>query len=114
MPFVPPGARLLEVFIDRLCSQGEPVQDPFRRGIGHAVQWYDCLRNRPEAMVESAIDECLSYIMSHPVCFASSFPPMIISIHSYPLIVKFRLGVCSRRCIRLRLFPAAATRADTQ
>ncbi|OJT12711.1 hypothetical protein TRAPUB_10739 [Trametes pubescens] len=49
-----------------LNEKGEPIQDPFRRGIGHAVQWYDCLRNRPEAMVESAIDECLRYIMSHP------------------------------------------------
>ncbi|KAI0628535.1 hypothetical protein C8Q77DRAFT_1067668 [Trametes polyzona] len=42
-----------------LNDKGEPVQDPFRRGLGHAVQWYDQLRSLPEDMVDSALDTCL-------------------------------------------------------
>ena len=48
-------------FTDNLF-QGEPIQDPFRRGIGQAVQWYDALRRRLEDMVESAIDNAHSHI----------------------------------------------------
>lgn len=32
-----------------------PIKDAFRRGIGHAVQWYDSLRVRMEKEVDSAI-----------------------------------------------------------
>ncbi|KAI0630987.1 hypothetical protein C8Q77DRAFT_1130469 [Trametes polyzona] len=45
-----------------LNDKGEPVQDPFRRGLGSAVQWYDQLRNLPEAMVDCALDESLQII----------------------------------------------------
>ena len=48
-------------FTDNLF-QGEPIQDPFRRGIGQAIQWYDTLRRRLEAMVELAIDDAHSHI----------------------------------------------------
>ena len=37
----------------------EPVQDPFRRGLGHAIQWYDVLRRHLEIRVENAIEECV-------------------------------------------------------
>ncbi|KAI0707020.1 hypothetical protein C8Q76DRAFT_629548 [Earliella scabrosa] len=47
-----------------LNEKGEPVQDPFRRGIGYAVQWYDCLRGKVENLVETAIDDSLSKIHS--------------------------------------------------
>ena len=49
-------------FVPNGGVQGEPVQDPFRRGIGHAIQWYDTLRQRLEAMVESAINNAHSRI----------------------------------------------------
>ncbi|KAI0694788.1 hypothetical protein C8Q76DRAFT_634071 [Earliella scabrosa] len=45
-----------------LNDKGEPIQDPFRRGLGYAIQWYDCLRNRVESLVESAVDDCLETI----------------------------------------------------
>ncbi|KAI0628590.1 hypothetical protein C8Q77DRAFT_1067705 [Trametes polyzona] len=58
-----------------LNEQGEPIQDPFRRGIGHAVQWYDQLRSRPELMVENALDECLEFIYSaNQVCSTTTSP----------------------------------------
>ncbi|KAI0703077.1 hypothetical protein C8Q76DRAFT_801927 [Earliella scabrosa] len=45
-----------------LNEKGEPVRDPFRRGLGHAVQWYDCLRGRVDNLVESAMDESIEAI----------------------------------------------------
>ena len=36
-------------------NQGEVVQDAFRRGFGHAVQWYDSLQVRLEHQLEAAI-----------------------------------------------------------
>ena len=36
-------------------NQGEVVQDAFRRGFGHAVQWYDSLQVRIEHQLEGAI-----------------------------------------------------------
>lgn len=60
-----PPVCLLQYWVrSEVYIQGEPVQDPFRRGLGHAVQWYDRLRSRPEAMVENALDECLKTIYS--------------------------------------------------
>ena len=34
--------------------QGEIVQDAFRRGLGHAIQWYDNLQVRIETELEAA------------------------------------------------------------
>jgi hypothetical protein len=36
--------------------QGVPIKDAFRRGIGHAVQWYDSARVRMEKEVDSAVE----------------------------------------------------------
>ncbi|KAG2115497.1 hypothetical protein DEU56DRAFT_919407 [Suillus clintonianus] len=36
-------------------ARGEIIQDPFRRGLGHAVQWYDILQVRIEHQVEEAL-----------------------------------------------------------
>jgi hypothetical protein len=36
-------------------SQGEIIQEPFRRGLGHAVQWYDVLQVEIERQVEGAL-----------------------------------------------------------
>ena len=43
-------------------AQNEPIKDPFRRGLGQAVQWYDALRRRPDEMVQQAIEECVSLV----------------------------------------------------
>lgn len=37
------------------CEQGEVVKDPFRRGIGNAVQWYDSLQSLLAEQVENAL-----------------------------------------------------------
>ena len=44
------------------CSQGEPIEDPFRRGLGYAAKWYDCLRERAEELVDGAISNCVTRI----------------------------------------------------
>ncbi|KAI9062699.1 hypothetical protein FKP32DRAFT_1573466 [Trametes sanguinea] len=52
-----------------LIIQGEPVQDPFRRGMSNAIQWYDHLRQKHEALVEHAIDGSMALVeekMSQP------------------------------------------------
>lgn len=36
-------------------NQGDVVLDPFRKGIGHAVQWYDFLRRQVLQKVEDAL-----------------------------------------------------------
>ncbi|KAJ7575197.1 hypothetical protein C8J56DRAFT_1120069 [Mycena floridula] len=41
-----------------LNSDNEPYKEPFRRGLGHAIQWYDCLFVQTEAAVDKAVDEC--------------------------------------------------------
>ncbi|KAI0702132.1 hypothetical protein C8Q76DRAFT_587575, partial [Earliella scabrosa] len=38
-----------------LNEKGEPVQDPFRRGIGYAVQWYNCLRGKVENLYDTLL-----------------------------------------------------------
>ncbi|KAJ2923323.1 hypothetical protein H1R20_g13768, partial [Candolleomyces eurysporus] len=38
-----------------LTSKGKRVHEPFRRGLGYAMQWYDCLRIEIERMKERAI-----------------------------------------------------------
>ncbi|RXW16674.1 hypothetical protein EST38_g9188 [Candolleomyces aberdarensis] len=38
-----------------LTSKGKRVHEPFRRGLGYAMQWYDCLRIEIERMKEKAI-----------------------------------------------------------
>ncbi|KAI0694292.1 hypothetical protein C8T65DRAFT_711030 [Cerioporus squamosus] len=37
-----------------LNDKGEPILDPFRRGLGYAVQWYDCLKNKTESLLDRA------------------------------------------------------------
>jgi len=49
------------LFITR--KQGEVVQDPFRRGIGHAIQWYDSLRR----LLLKKVDDALFLAESIPV-----------------------------------------------
>ncbi|KAJ7584472.1 hypothetical protein C8J56DRAFT_893124 [Mycena floridula] len=39
-------------------NTNQPYKEPFRRGLGHAIQWYDCLSVQTEAAVDKAVDEC--------------------------------------------------------
>ncbi|OSD07573.1 hypothetical protein PYCCODRAFT_1403249 [Trametes coccinea BRFM310] len=60
-------AGALKTFYERrgfpvLDNKGEPVRDPFRRGLSNAIQWYDHLRLRHDAIIELAIDDCLALV----------------------------------------------------
>ncbi|EMD40519.1 hypothetical protein CERSUDRAFT_44780, partial [Gelatoporia subvermispora B] len=48
-----------------LDQSGWPVLDPFRKPIGHAVQWYDALRTAVERHVEDTIDNARKIIANH-------------------------------------------------
>lgn len=39
-----------------LNKHGEPIRDAFRRGLGYAIQWYDCLKLRVKHKVDAAIE----------------------------------------------------------
>ncbi|KAI0363187.1 hypothetical protein BV20DRAFT_1058256 [Pilatotrama ljubarskyi] len=65
-----------------LNHQGEPVRDPFRRGMGNAIQWYDHLQHRHEAVVEEAIDECLKLVQNTFHALDSNDPKSGIAPHS--------------------------------
>ncbi|KAI9066824.1 hypothetical protein FKP32DRAFT_1621557, partial [Trametes sanguinea] len=60
-------ASALKTFYERrgfpvLDSKGEPVRDPFRRGLSNAIQWYDHLRRQHDCAIELAIDNCLAMV----------------------------------------------------
>ncbi|KAJ3003332.1 hypothetical protein NUW54_g5355 [Trametes sanguinea] len=60
-------ASALKTFYERrgfpvLDSKGEPVRDPFRRGLSNAIQWYDHLRHQHDCAIELAIDNCLAMV----------------------------------------------------
>lgn len=91
--------------------QGEPIQDPFRRGIGQAVQWYDVLRRRAETEVETAIEECIARVTACPpspkdedivqVCESSKYLKIVFSYKTDHVIRKKAGGspvdgVCER------------------
>ena len=56
------------------------MQDPFRRGLGQAIQWYDSLRQCSEAMLEKAIDECVPLIKAAQKNSRTSFSENISSL----------------------------------
>ncbi|KIJ59524.1 hypothetical protein HYDPIDRAFT_100539, partial [Hydnomerulius pinastri MD-312] len=52
------------------------VQDPFRCGLGFAVQWYDVLQVQVEYKLETAIQACRDRIKSFKIPSASPHHPM--------------------------------------
>jgi len=42
---------------DVLNKEGTPIRDPFRRGLGYAIQWYDCLRILVQKKVDTVLEE---------------------------------------------------------
>jgi CxC1 like cysteine cluster associated with KDZ transposases len=41
---------------DVLNKDGRPIRDAFRRGLGYAIQWYDCLRVLVQKQVDRALE----------------------------------------------------------
>jgi hypothetical protein len=39
-----------------LNKHGEPIQDAFWRGLGYAIQWYDCLKLWVQHKVDAAVE----------------------------------------------------------
>ncbi|KAG2337311.1 hypothetical protein BDR05DRAFT_978544 [Suillus weaverae] len=48
-----------------LGFQGELIQDPFRQGLGYAIQWYDILQVEVECQVEMVIQQHRDHIAKH-------------------------------------------------
>ncbi|PSR97574.1 hypothetical protein PHLCEN_2v4281 [Hermanssonia centrifuga] len=50
---------------DVVDKAGRPIKDPFHKGLGHAIQWYDMLRMRIERGVDQAVDTARSFVKVH-------------------------------------------------
>ncbi|KAG1837517.1 hypothetical protein DFJ58DRAFT_718872 [Suillus subalutaceus] len=51
------GYQMTDAQVTTDSSQGEVIQDPFRRGLGYAVQWYDILQVEVERQVETVVQQ---------------------------------------------------------
>ncbi|KAG2124876.1 hypothetical protein DEU56DRAFT_963177 [Suillus clintonianus] len=51
-------------------SKGDEIREPFRRGLGHAVQWYDILQIEVERQIEDLLERCRDQVTrtSSPSC----------------------------------------------
>ncbi|TDL19236.1 hypothetical protein BD410DRAFT_900284 [Rickenella mellea] len=67
------AAALRDFYISRgyrlVDKKGKPIDDPFRRGLGHAIQWYDCLRLRIDAVIEETLNQARVRAKTNPVSF---------------------------------------------
>lgn len=65
----------LELYVaSYMCAseicQGEPIRDPFRKTLSHAVQWYDVLRIRIERAAEAAVHHVKQALARRSECAA--------------------------------------------
>ncbi|KAG2335281.1 hypothetical protein BDR05DRAFT_898725 [Suillus weaverae] len=75
----------------KLDSRGDVVQKPIRRGLGHAVEWYDVVQVEIECQVDTALQHSRDHVASlqrlqppDPECSASTLlqlgrcaPPLV-------------------------------------
>ncbi|KAF8120229.1 hypothetical protein EV363DRAFT_1191626 [Boletus edulis] len=47
-------------------KDGTATQEPFRRSLGSAVQWYDILQVEVNQRIEAALQACVQFITPHP------------------------------------------------
>lgn len=66
--------------------QGEVIQDPFRRGLGYAVQWYDILQVEVERQVEMVVQQHRDHIAKFQV--SSRVPNSPSLTQCAPLLVQ--------------------------
>ncbi|KAG2125734.1 hypothetical protein DEU56DRAFT_873029 [Suillus clintonianus] len=59
-------------------SRGDIVQEPFRRGLGYAVQWYDILQVQIEQQVDAVLQHSRDCVASHQ----SPRPPTVTNNES--------------------------------
>ena len=67
------------------CEQGEVVKDPFRQGIGSAVQWYDSLQSLLGEQVKKALktaDEIVTTIKTTNAGPPPPLDPLPFSVHA--------------------------------
>ncbi|KAG1863946.1 hypothetical protein C8R48DRAFT_833650 [Suillus tomentosus] len=67
-------------------AQGEVIQDPFRRGLGYAVQWYDILQVEVERQVEMVVQQHRDHIAKFQV--SSRVPNSPSLTQCAPLLVQ--------------------------
>ncbi|KAG2113956.1 uncharacterized protein F5147DRAFT_770605 [Suillus discolor] len=67
-------------------AQGEVIQDPFRRGLGYAVQWYDILQVEVERQVEMVVQQHCDHIAKFQV--SSRVPNSPLLTQCAPLLVQ--------------------------
>ena len=83
-----------------LLEQGDPIHDPFRRGLGYAQQWYDCLQVQVTEELEQVLLECkeISYpsdtgpndLFSTPTPHTVALPALSMHVQKTPSGVKPR------------------------
>ncbi|RDB15038.1 hypothetical protein Hypma_005430 [Hypsizygus marmoreus] len=67
-----------------LNSKGERIQEPFRRGLGYAIQWYDSLQIKIEQRINDALISAEDQIISHKQVsdeHVHSTPPTLVPDH---------------------------------
>ncbi|KAJ3558744.1 hypothetical protein NM688_g740 [Phlebia brevispora] len=55
---------------------GASIADPFRRGLGHAIQWYDVLKVTIERRVDDAIDRARHVVTAYQESSGNFAPPL--------------------------------------
>lgn len=69
------------IFTDSGCcliiTQQEPVQEPFRRSLASAVQWYDVLQVQVERQVEASLQICRDRIKAFKDARSAPLTPHI-------------------------------------
>ena len=83
-----------------LLEQGDPIHDPFRRGLGYAQQWYDCLQVQVTEELEQVLLECkeISYpsdtgpndLFSTPTPHTVALPALSMHMQKTPSGIKPR------------------------
>ncbi|KAG2737671.1 hypothetical protein P692DRAFT_201672633, partial [Suillus brevipes Sb2] len=72
-------------------SKGNEVREPFRRGLGHAVQWYDILQIEVERQIEDLLERYRDQVTRDPTSSHQSHDPS----NSAPLPSVLHPGRCS-------------------
>ncbi|EED84734.1 predicted protein [Postia placenta Mad-698-R] len=85
-----------------LDHKGDPIRDPFRRGLGYATQWYDTLRHSIQHRLDAAIDAAHACLAPDPVdtlvdnhdAHALSTPPPVDALTRCARLLSTRCPAC--------------------
>ncbi|EED78101.1 predicted protein, partial [Postia placenta Mad-698-R] len=85
-----------------LDHKGDPIRDPFRRGLGYATQWYDTLRHSIQHCLDAAIDAAHACLAPDPIdtlvdnhdAHALSTPPPVDALTRCARLLSTRCPAC--------------------